>query len=397
MSNVKNFGAVGDGQVDDTEAFQHAVQNGDGPVEIPAGDYLITRPILIDLAQVGRRSIHGHGGVAKIIMAGPGPAFFLKASHGKSADPLTFRPEEWAKERMPQVANLEIEGRHPEAVGIQIEGVMQPTITGVLIRNVHHGIHITERARNVVVDGCHIYHNTGVGIFFDHVNLHQAIVGDSHISYNRLGGIRIEGGEIRNFHITGNDIEYNNDKVFGLGDVPTAEIYIDLQDGSVREGTIASNTIQATPSPGGANIRIIGSQTEGNGKFGLWTITGNMITSQETNIHITSALGVTISGNHLGNSDLRNLLVEDSTQIVVGSNCFGYNEDYKNTQDSTGIRFVNCDHSNISGSIIYGKKDSFPNASERGGLVELLDCHRMSISGVQVFDGIPGGISSEEM
>ncbi|MCA9042449.1 MAG: right-handed parallel beta-helix repeat-containing protein [Planctomycetaceae bacterium] len=396
MSNVRDFGAMGDGQVDDTAAIQHAIDNGDGPVEIPAGNYRITKPIVIDLTRTGRRSVHGHGGVAKIIMAGAGPAFFLKASHGKTADPLTFRPEEWQNERMPQIANLEIEGAHVEADGIRIEGVMQPTLSGVLIRQVHHAVHVTSRARNVLIDGCHIYHNTGAGIFFDHCNLHQAIVGDSHISYNRLGGIRIEGGEIRNFHVTGNDIEYNNDKVFGLGDVPTAEIFIDLQDGSVREGTIASNTIQATPSAEGANIRIIGSKTEGNQKFGFWTISGNMITSQTTNIHISSSLGVTLSGNHLGNADVRNLLVEDSTQIVIGTNCFGYNEEYRNTQDSTGIKFVNCDNCNLSGSILHGKTGSFPNASGRRGLLEMIHCQRMTVSGMQIFNGLPAGLYLED-
>ncbi|QDU80177.1 Pectate lyase superfamily protein [Polystyrenella longa] len=395
MSDVRNFGAMGDGKMDDTAAIQHAVDTGDGPVEIPAGNYLITKPIVVDLARVGRRSIHGHGGVAKIIMAGAGPAFFLKASHGKTADPKTFRPEEWQNERMPQIANLEIEGTHPEAEGIRIEEVMQPTLTGVLIRNVHHGVHVTSRARNVLIDGCHIYHNTGVGVFFDHCNLHQAIVSDSHISYNRLGGIRLEGGEIRNFHVTGNDIEYNNNKVFGLEDLPSAEIYIDIQDGSVREGTITSNTIQATPSPDGANIRIIGSKDQGNLKFGLWTISSNLITSQTTNIHISSSMGVTLSGNHLGNADVRSLLVEDSTQIVVGSNCFGYNEEYRNTQDSTGMKFVNCDNCNISGSIIHGKTESFPNVAERRGLVELVNCQRMSITGLQVFNGLPAGMYLE--
>ena len=395
MSNVRDFGAVGDGQTDDTTAIQHAIHQGDGPVEIPKGDYRITKPIIVDLAQTGRRSIHGFGGVAKIIMAGPGPAFYLKATHGKTANPLTFRPEEWQHERMPQIANLEIEGAHPEAEGVRIEGVMQPTLTGVLIRNVHHGVHVTDRARNVIIDGCHIYHNTGVGVFFDHCNLHQAIIGDSHISYNRLGGIRVEGGEIRNFHITGNDIEYNNDEVFRIEDLPTAEIYIDIQDGSVREGTITSNTIQATPSRNGANIRIIGSKTEGNRKFGFWTISSNLITSQETNIHISSSLGVTLCGNHFGNADLRSLLVEDSTQIIVGANCFGYNEEYRNTQDSTGMKFVNCDNCNISGSLIHGKTEPFTNATGRRALVELLNCRRMSITGLQVFNGLPAGMYLE--
>ncbi|CAN5173200.1 hypothetical protein BH23VER1_BH23VER1_36100 [soil metagenome] len=48
------------------------------------------------------------------------------------------------------------------------------------------------RNRNVIISHCHIYHNSGVGIYLEGLNLHQISVVGSHISYNRLGGIRIE-------------------------------------------------------------------------------------------------------------------------------------------------------------------------------------------------------------
>ena len=114
---------------------------------------------------------------------------------------------------MPMISQLEIVGQHAEADGVQIEGVMQPVITGVLLRKLRHGIRITGRARNVLISHCHVYHNLGVGIYLDGVNLHQTIISASHISYCRLGGIRIERSEIRNLQITGNDIEYNNNDI----------------------------------------------------------------------------------------------------------------------------------------------------------------------------------------
>jgi len=240
MSDVKSFGAAGDGVADDTDAILHALADGDGVIEFSRGIYRITKPIVVDLTKYSRTSIHGCGGTAKILMDGSGPAFFLQATHSATADPTGFRPEEWVHERMPTIANIEIEGRHAQADGVRIEGVMQPTLTGVLIRHVRNGVHITKRARNVLISHSHIYHNTGIGVFLDHVNLHQTIITGSHISYCRLGGIRVEGGEIRNFQITGNDIEYNNNrahKVPNADDVPTAEIFIDVREGTVREGT----------------------------------------------------------------------------------------------------------------------------------------------------------------
>ena len=99
---------------------------------------------------------------------------------------------------MPLLSDIEITGDHPEADGIRLEGVMQPTLTGVLIRKVRNAVHVTRRSRNVLISHCHIYQNTGIGVFLDHCNLHQTIITGSHISYCRLGGVRIQGGEIRN-------------------------------------------------------------------------------------------------------------------------------------------------------------------------------------------------------
>ena len=307
---------------------------------------------------------------------------------------------------MPTIDGIEIVGRHAKADGIRIEGVMQPTLTRLLLRELRTGIYVTKRARNLLIDHCHIYHNTGVGIHLENVNLHQACITGSHVSYCRLGGIRIDNSEIRNLQITGNDIEYNNNKAhrksFPDADaVPTAEIYIDVGDGSVREGTIASNTLQATYSPGGANIRFIGKGGEVNHKVGMWTISGNLIGSQMNNIHITSARGVTISGNYIYSGHHRNVLVEKSRNIVVGPNCFGHNPDYNKNELATGMRFEDSDSCNVSGVLIEDAeagRHTVPGTVplDREGLVELIRCNRFNISGTQVLDGTPYGIVLED-
>ncbi len=408
MTNVRDFGAVGDGKTDDTEAIQHAIDEGVGRVELTRGDYLITRTLQVDLARVGRTGIDGSLGTAKLLMAGSGPAILLKGTHASSADPAGFRPAEWQNERMPIVRDIEIEGRHAKADGIRIVGVMQPTLSGVLIREVHTAVHVTSRARNLLIDGCHFYHNTGVGVHLDNVNLHQSIIADSHISYCRLGGIRIENSEIRNLQITGNDIEYNNNAshgVEGADDEPTAEIHIDVAAGSVREGTIVSNTIQATASPNGANIRMIGSPGEGSEtvshKAGMWTISGNLIGSQRTNIHLTSVRGVVISGNHIYSGHHRNLLIESSWNIVVGPNCFGHNPDYRKKELATGIRLVDSQNCNLTGVLIEDAEAGQHTVAgaepiRREALVEVVRCRRVNVSGVQILDGTPNGMLLED-
>lgn len=403
MSNVRDFGAKGDGKTDDTEALQHCLTDGNGLIEFPRGDYLISKSLVVELGKQRRIAIKGTGGTAKILMAGPGPAFSLIGSHQGTADPADFRPDEWANERMPTISEVEIEGRHPEADGILINSVMQPTLTSVLIRRVKTGVKITRRARNVLISHCHIYHNNDIGIHLVDLNLHQINIIGCHISFNRLGGIRVENSEIRNFQITGNDIEYNNLRAFkgqNLEELPTAEIYIDVGEGSVREGTIASNTIQATYSKGGANIRMIGAGNGKNHKMGMWCITGNLIGSQENNIHLTSVRGVSITGNFIYSGHHRNVLVEDSKHISMGANCFEHNPDYNLNELCTGVTFRNGEDCNITGMILQdcqAGKHTVPNTVEikRMGLLELFGCRRFNITGSQIFDGAPYGIYAE--
>lgn len=401
MRSVTDFGAAGDGVSDDTDAIQHAVDQSIGEVFLPRGDYRITRSLLVELNRVGLTALRGQSGTSRLLMQGPGPALILRGSHAGSADPGSISESVWARERMPRVSEFEIVGQHPEADGILITGVLQPTVTAMGLRQLRHAIHITGRARNVLIDHCQIFHHTGVGIFLDRVNLHQTIISSSHISYCRLGGIRIERSEIRNLQITGNDIEYNNNRAHQVPDedaVPTAEIYLDAGVGSIREGTICSNTIQSTFSPNGANIRIIGPGGQRAPQAGMWTISGNLIGSQATNIHLTGAQGVTVAGNYLYSAHHRNLLVEDSSQIVVGDNCFGHNTDYGAERElCTGVTMRNSRDCILNGNLFQDCQSGLPSHPEapelqREGLVELFGCSGILISGCQILDAAPCGL-----
>jgi parallel beta-helix repeat protein len=401
MTQAGDFGATGDGVTDDTDTLQHAIDEGVGELVLPRGDYRITRSLIVDLAQVGRTAIRGEGGTCRLLMQGAGAAVILRGTHSTSADPKSFRDSEWTHERMPMISGLEIVGQHPEADGIQVQGVMQPTITQVLLRQLRHGIVISGRARNVLIAQCHIYHNLGIGIHLDGVNLHQIIISDSHISYCRLSGIRIERSEVRNLQITGNDIEYNNNRTHAVPDadgIPTAEIWLDASEGSIREGTICSNTIQATYSPNGANIRIIGQPKEMNAKIGMLAISGNLIGSQWNNIHMSSAQGVTVSGNSIYSGHNRNLLLEDCAQIVVGDNCFGHNADYGVERElCTGVTLRNCRDCTFTGNILQdclSGRHLYPEAPElqREALLELYDCRNITLSNCLILDSAPYGI-----
>jgi len=392
--NVKDFGARGDGKTDDTKAINAAVRGAvDGVVEFPRGHYRITKTVEIVLSGTNTLGLRGKGGSARIIMAGEGPAFSFIGSHDGSAAYNTVKPVTFEKERMPVVEDIEIIGANPKADGLLFHKTFMPVFKSVMIRDVHHGIHFTNRERNVIIDGCHIYHCTGIGIYLDSVSIHQMIIGDSHISYCREGGIKIRRSEIRNLQITGNDIEYNYDSARS----ESADIWVDCSlGGSVREGTISGNTIQAIVSPGGANIRFTGAPDNPR-QTGLWSITGNHISNQSVNIELNHAQGISITGNSFIRGSVHHIVINDSKNIVVSSNVFDYNEDYYHFKNQLspggGISVMNGQNIILSNNII---DKSGSGTDESGGAVILRNSEDVTVTGCQIITPDHRGILVEE-
>jgi len=379
---VLDYGATGDGVSDDTAAIQSLVDLAAGTIRFPAGTYRITRPIVIDLDRVGVTSLVADG-TARIEMAGPGPAIKFTGTHAGTAAPSTVKPEVWQRQRMPVVEGLAIEGGHAEADGISAAGTMQLTIRGVHIRKCRHGIRLVDRNRNVLIDACHIYENSGCGVYLDRVNLHQTNISASHISYCGGGGVVVRGGEVRNVHISGCDIEAN----MSDSGPPTANVLFDCADGSMAEAAITGCTIQHTKdAPDSANIRILGNgfmNRRGEKlpfQCGHVTILGNVLSDVQTNIHLVAARGVTITGNTFWQGYAHNLLVEDSQQIVLGANMLERNPLYAYTSEASNkIVFKNCRDTTITGLHVHRVIEA-----EAGVVLE--KCQRVHMTGCTILD-----------
>ena len=389
---VLDFGARGDGQVDDTAAVQRAVDAG-GKVVFPTGTYKLTKTVEVDLAKVGFTSLVAHG-TARVVMAGSGPAFRFVGTHEGTAAPDSVKTQVWEKERMPTVEGIAIVGAHDAADGIEAAGTMQITIRGVHIRGVRHGIHMVKRNRNVLIDACHIYENRGIGIYYDGVNLHQTNISASHISYCDGGGIVVRGGDVRNIHIAGCDIEGNHAKE----GPPTANVLFDCADGSVAEAAIVGCTIQHTKdAPQSANIRILGKGVARRNNqdlpfnCGHVTIGDNVFSDVQTNIHLDGARGVTITGNTFWQGYEHNLLVENSLHVVVGANAMERNPLYGyTTEGKNRVLFANCQDCTISGLHLHHVQNS-PAA------LELEKCRRMHVTGCTLLDNDGGGLLLSEV
>lgn len=390
-ADVRDYGAVGDGKADDTAAIEKAIQAGLGIVRLPKGRFRLTRPITIDLEKTGYVAIEGHG-VAQIVMAGAGAAFQFVGTHTKgSADPGSFEPNVWRNQRMPIVDGVEFLGAHDEADAIQANGTMQLTVTRCRISQCRHGIHLVNRNRNILISECHIYHNRGIGVFYDEVSLHQSNISACHISYCGGGGVVCRGGDVRNIHIGTCDLESNHSEK----GPPTANVLIDnsTSPNGTAEVAITGCTIQHnSKGPQSANIRILGRGAE-MAQWGHVTITGNVFSDVMTNVHLKGCRGITLTGNTFWMGYQHNLLVEDCRQIVVGPNALERNPAYaygtaKTTQNATIFR--DCADCTLSGLSIEGTH------TVEAGLV-LENCKRFNITGCTILDCDQAGIVARNL
>lgn len=389
---------VGDGKTDDTAAIQHMFDTL-GSVKLPKGTYLLTQTVKIDLSKTGFAALTGDGTV-RLIMAGSGPALLFTGTHEGTAAPESFKPEVWENQRTPMVEGIEIVGAHAEADGIEASGTMQITLSRVVIRECRHAVHLSTRNRNVLISTCHFYHNTGIGVFYDHVNLHQSNIVGSHISYNGGGGVVSVGGNVRNLHIGTCDIEGNHAK----DGPPSANVMLDSRGGSIGEVAITGCTLQHThKSPDSANIRIIGSGTDPsllrrNGREttreGNVTITGNVFSDVQVNVEVQHSRGVTITGNTFWEGFQHDLTVTDSDNVVVTGNNFDRNPRYlvngNDNAEKNGIVFQRCTDSIFSNNVISG-------VWKHRAAVEIESCNRLQICHNSVLDSDGVGLRLEQV
>ena len=343
---------------DMTSTLQEQLDRNGGSLLLTAKIYRITGTLEFDLKTLGAAAVKSAGG-STIIMDGAGPAIRFTGTHEGTASPASFKPATW-NERMPIVTGIEILGAHPEADGIELRQTVAPIVNRISVRWCRHGIHLVNRNRNVVISDCHLYENSGVGVFLDDVNLHQINVSNSHISYNRAGGIVVRDGNVRNLQITGCDVEGN----MPADETPTqaANILIDVSGSadttakSIAEITITGCTIQhsanysgseaKTQAPGGANIRLAGKEIY---PINSVTISGNVISDTTTNVDINYAHDVTIGSNTFFAPKPNNLLVANSQRVVVSGNTFNPRQF---TRPGT-IRFTDCADCVLANSTIH--------------------------------------------
>jgi hypothetical protein len=359
-----------------------------GRVVIPAGRYRIEKTIVIDLETTGATSISADGPVT-IEMAGPGAAIRVVGSHEGRASPGTFDAETWL-ERMPLIDGIEILGAHAEADGIELEGTMQATISRVVVRKARHGIHLVKRNRNVIIAGCHLYENSGAGIFLDDVDLHQINIGDSHISYNLEGGVVVRNGSVRNLQIGNCDLESNMPDDPEAAETRAANVLIDVSDGtekhSVAEVAITGCTLQHnSKAAAGANIRLLGREDY---PITVVTIGNNIMSDAKLGLYFDYVQELAVTGNVFFTSQPADIFMVRCERAVFAGNQFDpRNSQWKN--DSVGgAAFVYCSDLVMSGM-------QFGGIQNPGGALIFDRCERVIVNACQMRDCVNGMVFLE--
>jgi hypothetical protein len=341
---------------DATPDLQRQVDENGGNLELAPGVYRLESTVVIDLAKHGSASVTAASGAVTLVMDGPGPALSLRGTHEGTASPNSFRSETW-REAVPRIQGISVVGNHPESTGIELVQTVQPIVSETSVRWCRHGIVLAKRNRNVV---------------------------NSHISYNRGGGIVVRDGNVRNLQITGCDLEAN----MPGDETPTraANIWLDVSGSqgdrkkSIAEVAITGCTIQhsanygkgETMAPGGANIRLSGKE--------IWpidsvTISGNVMSDVTVGIEIDRSMDIAITGNTFFAPKPAFLTVTDSRRVVVNGNTFNPRQ----FERPGTIRFSRCRDCILANSTLH-------RFQTEDGAVVVEDCEGVSLLGLILTD-----------
>lgn len=411
-ASAADLTSVADGKADAAPVLQQMIDAGTGALVLPKGIYRLSQGLVIDLDKVGRTSLLGQG-VARLVMAASGPSVKVVGTHLQgSAAPESLKDNVWDRQLMPVIDGVEIVGEHAEADGIEAVGTHEITITRTSIHHCRHAVHLAERNRNVIINACHFYRNSGVGVFYDNVNLHQSNITGCHISYCYGGGVVSRAGNVRNVQISGCDIESNMapsvppaaDAPPAAAVPPSSNVLLDSTGGSIGEVAITGCTLQhSSKSPDGANVRIIGAgddpslERRTGGKFtreGNVTIADNVFSDVQINVDITDARGVTLTGNTFWEGFQHDLRLKNSSHIVIANNNFDRNPRYLvngfKAAENNGIVIAACEDCTFQGNIVSG-------VHRQRAAVDLVDCTRFNIAHNSVLDSDGVGIRLENV
>jgi hypothetical protein len=122
---------------------------------------------------------------------------------------------------------------------------------------------------------------------------------------------------------------------------------------------------------------------------GTFSIANNVLSDVAVNVHIRHGRGVVITGNSFWKGFSHNLLVEGSSNMVVGPNLFDRNPDYKPADSQNGLLFRDCFDCTVTGLHVNNTLHT------SAGLI-LARCRRFNMTNCSILNCDGGGVLMEE-
>ncbi len=304
--SVDEFGAVGDGVSDDTQAIKDAINSiqNTGVLAFGAGKkYKVSNTIEVDVSKV--KGIVGNNALlfteTDIIVL----HVFGGLTTG-TADPTSTNTQDEKFNMSPFVRDLKIYSTPELSVGtgIKIVGTFGLRIEGCHIFELDTGIRVTGKNRNIIIKGNHVWNCRTYCLHYDHADAHQSIINDNHMSYAK-SIMFFENGDVHNIEIVGNNLEGgkpqddNHDNVIRMvANQPNTQIsQFQIVGNTIEEHTNGTSLIymyrEIFP-----NSEL--EEGEEQPTIVTWEIVGNELSgANEANIEMYSITMGVISGNVL--------------------------------------------------------------------------------------------------
>jgi hypothetical protein len=186
------------------------------------------------------------------------------------------------------------------------------------------------RNRNVIISDCHLYHNTGMGVFYDNVisTSRTSSAATSATTRRRRGDTRRWRAEPAHRHLRHreqHDARGTADATSCSSTAPTAPPARSASPAAPSSTTLARLGQRALHRQRQSRAA---SGDDDTTQWGHLSISDNVLSDVEVNIDLQHVRGAVITGNTFGGGYEHDLLVEDSENIVVTGNNFDRNPRY---------------------------------------------------------------------
>jgi len=309
--NVKWFGAVGDGSIDDTVAIQKALDIT-GDIYVSEGVYNVT-----GLDVHGDTTISGNGKLMLIDNTNKSILSIVEGSSNVYIKDITLD------------ANMENQEVTTEPV--------RYTSSTIAINSSD-----TNKTKNIKIDNCKILNSITNGILFFNGCEDVSVTNNIIDKTNWFSGMQLSAtnGTSKNFVVSGNIIT----------NVQAAGIVCNYIDGCV----VSNNTIMNGDMGVGTH--------KGDGITGYYYMNNNLVVSDNTiansgnhGIHV-AGINVTVSNNSISDPVLAGIAVGDSSQAKgrLSTNISVTGNTLSKAKVGNGIRMISCSNAAISSNSING-------------------------------------------